>query len=242
MQGIDMGPKIWVIVAASRPEHIWRVIANYREQEYENKALIVVENGRAIGAYDGSLDVDIRMRSKANAGAARNEAIAWLKFNHPGDYWVSMDDDDYYGASYLTEHAEAAERGTVRGKWAGWTKFNNEVVYFGNSWSPEQDTDSLLGATIGAYIDETPFFPDDAESGEELQFCARARRKGLKVKTLTSANFCASREGHPDEHTHRANDRKYWSRFGRKGGVRVEGEWQDLIEQEPPSGPLESYA
>ena len=207
-----------------------RVLSNFSRQAYPNKRLLIVENGDACHAYSGD-DADCVLVSEAHQSSARNAGIAWLKRNRPDAYWVSMDDDDYYGEGYLSEHVLFAKPGRATGKWFGWYQFDSGLVYFGHGVPQYEPVPCLLGATIGSYVADAALFPE-VQTGEEGGYCSKMD----EVFALSTQHFCASREGDPNEHTHKASEKKLWRRAGWTG-VRVSGTWDQWVGGEPPAGP-----
>lgn len=228
-------PEIWVVVPFSRPEMRRQVLDNFYRQTYDNKRLCIIENGNGISTFTDDRDYDQILLSPRHQSHARNTAIKWLKKNHPLAYWVSMDDDDYYGPGYLTEHAEKAEYGRVSGKKASWVKFDSGLVYFGHHWSEDTEAPSLMGGTIGCYVSESPLFPIKV-AGEEFEFCEDARRSGMSILTTSQNHYCYDREGDPHGHAYKADENKMW-RVSGWTGVRVNGSCEQWISGPPPNGP-----
>lgn len=94
---------ITVLVPFSRPQNRQVVLANFTRQTHPAKSLLIVENGRGLGAWQGPGTV-LRAPHAHTAGAAKNAGMQYLR--KQGAQYVSvMDDDDYYSPGYLTEQA-----------------------------------------------------------------------------------------------------------------------------------------
>jgi hypothetical protein len=221
---------LWVVVAASRPDKAENVLGNYLRQGILSARLLIVENGDAVGLYEGLRSVDARIQSEAHHSLAKNAGLAWLRENHPGAYYVAMDDDDYYGTGYLAEHARKAERGVVRGKRNGWVQFDSGLHYFFRPGEEDDEAVSLSGGTIGGYVDEIPDFP--VQVAEEHGFCEEARARGLSVRYLSTKHYCYSREGDPKSHAWMAREEKVHRMLGSKS-VKVDGHWVEWVDTVP---------
>lgn len=228
-----MDPRIWVVVPFSRPENKTNVLDNFVRQRYAKKGLVIVENGDGIGTFAHGGDVTHLMISPTHQSHAKNRAIEFLQEKYPDDYWVCMDDDDYYGREYLQEHADFAERGVIRGKRNAWMEFDSTLVYFGHHWEPDTDAQSFVGGTMGSYLTDAQEFPL-VTVGEEAGFCQAARDAGLKVKTTTQSNFCYNRRGNPLSHTYQAPEERMWRSSGGTG-IRVLGSKRVWVMKPPPS-------
>lgn len=145
-----MEDQLNVIVPFSRPRFFNNVIQNFKSQNYKNKKLIVVENGEGINCFK---DIDcIRLSSECHHAHAKNEAISWLK-KHNGGWWVTMDDDDYYGPEYLTEISLNLNKANVIGKLSRF--FGNEDYTYLLSCQENQLVNTVLGATLVAKAEES---------------------------------------------------------------------------------------
>ena len=65
--------EVYVITAFSRPQFYNNIIENFKRQTFQNKHLIIVENGSAIGvAKDGTI-----LNSVSHVGSAKNTALRY---------------------------------------------------------------------------------------------------------------------------------------------------------------------
>lgn len=233
-----MGPRIWVVVPFSRPENKTNVLDNFARQSYENKKLVIVENGAGISTFSDDNEYDHILLSPAHQSHAKNRAIEFLQEEHPDDYWACMDDDDYYGREYLEEHAREAEHGVILGKKNAWIQFDSGLVYFGNSWNEGEASTSFVGGTMGSYLADAQEFP--IRCAEEHGFCEAARNKGLTTRLLSPFHFCYNRTGSPSNHAYQAREEKVWRHSGGKG-IRVLGSKKVWAPGPPPSNEPREY-
>lgn len=227
-----MGPRIWVVVPFSRPENKTNVLDNFARQSYKNANLVIVENGDGIGTFEHGGKVVHLMLSPTHQSHAKNRAIEFLKKTYPDDYWVCMDDDDYYGREYLQEHADNAEHGVILGKKTAWVQFDSGLVYFGDTWQEGDATESFIGGSMGSYLADAQEFP--IKCAEEHGFLEVARNKGLTARLLSQFHFCYNRTGNPNDHAYKAREEKVWRHMGGKG-IRVLGSKRVWVMKPPPS-------
>ena len=233
--GMSESLTVWTVVPFSRPAMRNRVLRNFHRQTYANKRLVIVENGDGVGSFvDEPYLYDHVILSQNHQSHAKNTAIDFLKKNHPDDYWCAMDDDDFYGPQYITEHSERAKHGRINGKRNAWVKFDSGLVYFGHHWKRYSAAKSFIGGTMGSYISDAQEFPV-VVAGEEAGFCESARSKGMDTLTTSSSNFCYNRLGDPSSHTFQADEEKVWRQSGGTG-IRVKGPWSTWVSGTPPVG------
>jgi hypothetical protein len=150
--------EIHIVVPLSRPEMVGRVRANLERQRLR-APVVVVENGAAIGACKAQgFTPDVLLTSGAHQSLARNAALAYLREHHVEAYWVSMDDDDYYGSEYVAEHAGLAKRGQCVGKSTHWIIFEGFGTVVLRPWASSGSGKHVNGATIGAFVADSPDF------------------------------------------------------------------------------------
>lgn len=176
---------VWVIVPFSRPENLSLVIANFKRQRFAGKKLVIVENGRALGAtqpFDGSWSktdlAPIVLSSERHQSIAKNTALHEIK-RHGGGFTVVMDDDDWYGPDFLTEACGYARTYDVVGK-------NRHLVSVdGHMWLCGRETRMreaswLTGGTIACWAETAPVYSMDRH-GEDARFCVAARKLGMSL-------------------------------------------------------------
>jgi hypothetical protein len=199
---------VWVVVPLSRPEMLPRVRENLSRQRFRAR-VCVVENGAAVGVCEAQGFVpDALLSSETHQSAARNEALFFLREKHPDAYWVSMDDDDYYGAEYVAEHAGLAKRGRMVGKSTHWVLFEGRFLALFRPWSSSGGgRHHCNGATIGAFVSESPEF-SMRDVGEDGIFTSTFRARGGKIWMSSPYHtaYCRRGDGRK-EHTFMCADK-----------------------------------
>ena len=189
-------PKVWVIVPLSRPRQLGFVHWQYERLRYQNKGLVIVESKHGRGACeDMGLVPSLLIQSDGSAGQCKNLALDMLEDVGASGYWVTMDDDDFYGADYLDAHLELHRKTgcpITMGKYEylisqkGLVKFKHSSM-------------TTLGASIGGVLPaQNRFLTRDV--GEEAGMLSDRS----KVATA-SLPVAASRLGNPENHTWRAS-------------------------------------
>lgn len=159
---------------------ISRVRANLKRQVAPTRA-VIVENGSAVGACKAAgWEPDVLLQSGTHQSLARNAALDYLQSEHPGAYWVSMDDDDWYSPYYVEEHLSLAERGKLVGKTTHWVLFEEKALCLFRPWQQNGSAKGLNGATLGCYVADAPRFGMKGV-GEDTDFCYRFLGKGGRV-------------------------------------------------------------
>jgi hypothetical protein len=169
----------WVIVPFSRPENLNTVLCNFNRQKFPFKKLVLVENGRALGASKGFYALEksaLILTSEAHQSVAKNTAIAEIR-KRGGGFCVTMDDDDWYGPQYLDEACGYAKTYDVIGK------SRHFVSMDGNLWLCSRETANrpagwLTGGTIACWAENAPEYPV-SKWGEDALFCMLALKLGM---------------------------------------------------------------
>lgn len=114
-------PSIDVICVSRRPSHLDRALDNYRRQTCPNTRLTFVANSDAFD-WDGVESALnelagarlLRLPERLTLGDCLNEAVAATD----GDFFAKFDDDDHYGANYLSDMVLATRfaHATIYGK------------------------------------------------------------------------------------------------------------------------------
>ena len=173
---------ITVIVPFSRPQFFDNVVENFQRQTYPDKKLIVVENGEGIGYFQ---DLGcIVLTSGRHHALAKNEAINWMK-RHDGGWWVTMDDDDYYGPHYLAEVAENTSKADVLGKRDRF--FSDTKSLFLMERRERIDSVGLLGATLAARSEDSCELKK--ETHDDMLFVDDMAAQGAKIRATSKFHF-----------------------------------------------------
>lgn len=192
------------MVPLSRPEMLPRVRDNLACQRVRPR-VCVVENGRAVGAcLAAGFQPDALLSSEPHQSVARNTALEHLQTKVPDSYWVAMDDDDLYGPEYVAEHVGLAKHGTLVGKTTHWVLFEERFLAVFRPWECNGSARHLNGATLGAFVRESPPFPIMG-CGEDGAFASAFRARGGKTYHSSSYHtaYCRRGDGRGD-HTFQA--------------------------------------
>lgn len=226
--------RIAFICPFSRPANAGRVLANYRWQQWENRLLVVVENGPGLGGFALPADtgwsysrtstragsVVLLRTSKAGVSAAKNTALDWLAANAPDAIWSTMDDDDWYGPAYSVEVAHGATMGTPlwgKGSWFCHPVARECLWLIGRQ--PELALVPYLhGATLSGNVGDGLRFDETKMVGEDYDLCRRVRDKGNLWSTSRN-HYCWVRHDGVG-HTFDATDRMLRQRFATMGVTR----------------------
>jgi hypothetical protein len=185
---------ITVIAPHARPEFAANLLANSVRQKVKHH-LVVVENGAALGSFAAREGVTVVSSAVAHQAAARNAGLTWLRANG-GGAWAMFDDDDYYGADYLSdvEHALSSSGAVAVGKPWSFVMFDDGLWRFSKGkehcWA---DSFSLTGGSLaGASTDvvEFPTRPDD-----DVGWCAAMRARGARLWSGSPFHYCYDRRG-----------------------------------------------
>jgi glycosyltransferase involved in cell wall biosynthesis len=221
--------EVWAVVPLSRPQMAARVRDNLERQVFPTRA-VVVENGPGIGACRSiGFSPDVLLTSEQHQSHARNAALKWLREHRPEAYWVAMDDDDYYSPEYSAEHAGLAKRGRLVGKSTAWVLFEDWFLALFRPWNSSGSGTACNGATIGAFIADSPDFLV-REVGEDGAFCGLFRQRGGKV-WLSSPHhtaYCRRGDGR-GEHTFKSVHSDFVRWMG-SSGLAFPPDRLDLVE------------
>lgn len=99
-------PEVSIITSTNKGKYIHNIFANYTRFNYLSKELIIILNNNTLDINDyklkaqGLKDVRIfQLDESCTLGECLNFGIENSRYN----YISKMDDDDYYGANYLTD-------------------------------------------------------------------------------------------------------------------------------------------
>ena len=181
--------EVYIVVPLSRPKMLGRVLENFHRQEFTKKYLVLIENGAAEGccASEGVVP-DILLSCERDVGLARQTGVEAVR--ERGGYMAFMDDDDYYGAGYITEVVQHAQRGQVTGK-ANYLVHDHVAKQFRLfEWSKESSVVSLVhGATMSCWADEAEDFPTGQRWAEDTVWQGRMREAGKTIYSTSRYNY-----------------------------------------------------
>jgi hypothetical protein len=188
---------VTVIVPFSRPEYALRTLQNFERQLYPDKRLWIVENGPAIGTWARlSLPADRVLTSRAHQSHARNVGLNELR-STGGGYWAGFDDDDWYGAEYLTEIAAQADKANVVGKRQHFIGIDDRYLFLFLDHLQSRYTIALTGGALAAWSEESVDFPIQRVA-EDIGWCSLMRRAGARIYNTSAYHYLYRRctDGH----------------------------------------------
>ncbi len=206
-------PVVTVLAATNRPERLRNLLDNVRRQVHQPVELIILLNS---DAFD---------RSKVERAAAgmREVRIASLPesytlaecLNHGidmarGEFIAKFDDDDYYGAHYLSDLL-LATRYTDAGVIGKRTYFchleGTDDMALRFPGKSHRHVEFVHGATLlirRSVLDEVRFTP--VRQGTDTIFLRECRAKGYRIYSADPYNFIHVRHADLDSHTWKIND------------------------------------
>jgi glycosyltransferase involved in cell wall biosynthesis len=213
-----MSATIWCVVPFSRPQNLELVRRQFISQSYQNKKLVIVENGSAIGSCKrAGFEPDLLLTSRTHQSYAKNEALLALKEKHGDDYWTTTDDDDYYGPGYLEELAQSLGKGEVIGKSRSFIRLSDGRLYLIDKWAENELGDSIVhGPTITARIKDSLLFQVE-DWGEDLDWAEEMKRLGARVYSTSRYNWCYFRSSDGEGHAWCVSDNEI--RFANSGAM-----------------------
>lgn len=148
----------------------------------------------------------LRLESRG-VSPARNAAVAFFKRRCRGRDWITqMDCDDFYGASYLQETADAMKVGRLVGKPMAFV-FDRGLMLVNPRELPGPITlpDSLSGACQAAHVADMRPYPLTRQ-GEDGLLCDELSKAGIELYRTSIYHYCYMRDG--GEHTWKIDIRK----------------------------------
>lgn len=221
-------PRVSIILATHRVERIEACQRNIAAQNYPNLEVIIVLNNDAYDEtsvqelFAGMRDLQIlRVPSFRNLGTCINLGVT----HATGAYIAKMDDDDFYGPSYISDLVLAAlESGAdITGKKAAFYFFEDGQEYcfrgaaFRNRWlwpltherghticsdSISTYCSTVAGASLLVARDVIRRIPFDeaAPRGTDTIFQLACRRAGFTTYVSDEFNFCYVRHACVQQH------------------------------------------
>lgn len=110
--GVNEFPKVSVVTPTYRREKLKSCLDTFQRQSYPNRELVIVFNGNALPSLsEAGVDTPMKNVKIMNvpgdlfAGACMNQG----HLQATGDYCFRMDDDDHYGANYISDMVLSAK-------------------------------------------------------------------------------------------------------------------------------------
>ncbi|QIZ10663.1 glycosyltransferase family 2 protein [Priestia megaterium] len=222
---------ISIIACTNREKFVSNIIANFQKQTLREKELILVLNSSKMNFKQIERELEetklnsqlIQFPDEMSLGECLNKGAERANFEYLG----KMDDDDYYGNSYLTEAFEALTqtKAEVVGKSSFYIYFKKKQElrlynpHHENSWiinngqNLYKTAHFLSGATLIFKKDllKKIAFPH-VNQGEDSGFQRRCFEKHVKMYSLSKDHYVYVRSGLPHHHTSDATERMLRSR------------------------------
>ena len=212
-------PGVSVVMPVMRPRNVVRAVANFARQSHPDKELLLVLN-------NAHFDLD-RIRETVRSvehvqvleipgaptlGACLNEGVRQAS----GRYVAKMDDDDHYGAEYLSDLVLAARfsGAEIAGKATYYAYVESRdvmalrVVESEHAW-----VSGVTGATLFVERDVLTRVPfRNVETSEDLGFARDASLAGCRAYSADRFNYVAVRRVDKASHTWKMSDDRFLER------------------------------
>lgn len=203
-------PGIDAVLVTNRPEFLPAALDNIRRQDHPSVRLVLVTNSDAFDhaeverrAAEFTDAVVIHMPPSATLGECLNAALA----QSSGEYFAKFDDDDWYGASYLSDLllAFGYTDASIVGKRSCYTYLEgrDETVlrYEGHEF---EWTSYVMGGTLLVRRSAARGIPfRSLPHGTDTQFLKECTEAGLRVFAADRFNFLMHRRADVQSHTWR---------------------------------------
>jgi polysaccharide pyruvyl transferase WcaK-like protein/predicted peroxiredoxin len=241
-----------IITCTMRNEFMENLFQNYQRQVWDNKELIIILNHDDMNIrlwkekakeYD-SVSV-YQKPNKVTLGECLNMGVKQAKY----DYIAKFDDDDYYGAYYLTGIMQAFKNteADIVGKTTTYCYFEQTKELLMRSPNNENKfVERVKGPTlvIKKHVFDKVKFPN-VNTKEDSLFLKECRKKGFKIYSTDRYNFTYFRR-YFNQHTSLISDNKIFknSKFiayteDYKEFVNKKDFWGDCHENSSNSPPKE---
>ncbi|WML49010.1 glycosyltransferase family A protein [Neobacillus sp. PS3-34] len=214
---------ISVVACTNREWFLKNIISNFQKQTIRNKELLIILHSLKIDVLKvrevlekTTLDYSLlHFSEEMTLGECLNKGGQLAKY----DFIAKMDDDDYYGANYLSEAFDALTQTNAMmvGKASFYIYFKQqqELRLFNpnreNLWikknSSNQCSCLLSGATLSfkKELFNTVTFPS-INQGEDTVFQKSCLENGIKILSLSKNDYAYFRYSFPHHHTSDATD------------------------------------
>lgn len=221
-----------IVLATNRPHQLDHAIAQVARQKHSPLQLVLVTHGfqrediPRLAREAGLEDVEVRSADRSmTLGACLNIGIEAAD----GKFIAKMDDDNLYGADYLSDlmFSFAFAGAQIVGKGAHHVFLENSgrtLLRFDHL--EHTRTRFIQGGTILGTRDALAALRfADIPRGVDTDLLKRARKRQLGIYSADRFNFVSVRSGRPDEHTWKIEDED----LERTGKVAIEGPPDDRI-------------
>ena len=209
-------PSVSVVTSTCRPKNVTHALENFARQSYQEKELLLVLN-------NASFDTDairaqarafpnvrvLQMEGQPTLGACLNRAVREAS----GAYIAKMDDDDHYGARYISDmmlaavfsDAEILGKGTYFAHLEGPNKMALRELRVDH-----QHTDMVAGSSLTVRreaLERITF--QNRNNGEDTAFLREAAQAGCRIYSADRFNYVMVRRANPTQHTWKIEDAEF---------------------------------
>lgn len=188
----------WMVTGLHQPGWLANAVANYARQTHAGKRLIIVENGKGLGAAADCVGLPgvVVLQSESGPAQPLNAALSWLREHaSPDDWFCKADSDDAYFPAYLDSILEAVEAGAdYAGRSSLYIRTTDNRLWYVEG---KQDAYVFHGPTIAARIGSALDFPEVKDWAEDAEWCLAMHRAGESCVALPPEHVCYQRHaGH----------------------------------------------
>ena len=212
-------PGVSVVMPVMRPRNVVRAVANFARQSHPDKELLLVLNNAHFDRdhiRETVRSVEhvqvLEMPGAPTLGACLNEGVRLAS----GWYVAKMDDDDHYGAEYLSDLVLAARfsGAEITGKATYYAYVESRdvmalrVVESEHAW-----VSGVTGATLFVERDVLARVPfRNVGASEDLFFARDARSAGCRAYSADRFNYVMVRRRDRASHTWKMSDDRFLER------------------------------
>ena len=212
-------PGVSVVMPVMRPRNVMRAVANFVRQSHPDKELLLVLNNAHFDRdriRESVRSVEhvqvLELPGAPTLGECLNEGVRQAS----GRYVAKMDDDDHYGAEYLSDLALAARfsGAEITGKATYYAYVESRdvmalrVVESEHAW-----VSGVTGATLFVERDVLTRVPfRNVETSVDLRFARDARSAGCRAYSADRFNYVAVRRRDRASHTWKMSDDRFLER------------------------------
>lgn len=234
------GERIAALLVTMRPDRLQGCIERFRNDLYPAKELVVVVHGDDVNGglcrslvRDGEPIRILQAGTNRSLGACLNFAASQTD----APYWTKMDDDDLYGAQYLSDVMRYQRLGDfeVFGKPPVFNYLeSSEELLWDVEWARHANllhqasiarSALVAGGTLGGRrqaLERVPFC-ERRRGGSDSDFIRRCYDAGMDVLAMDGFNFVRCRSAQAGFHTWTVDEDEFRARSIRVGGFEDVG-------------------
>ncbi|WP_171239801.1 glycosyltransferase family A protein [Ruegeria sp. HKCCA5491] len=212
-EGFDT-PLVSSILVTKRPHLLKQCLETFRKQTWPNKELILIFNSTSIPEDLPEMNENeqlFAMPEAANIGECLNRGIEYSS----GRYWVKMDDDDFYSATYIEETVAyfRSTQSEVVGRQSAYFYFDGEgqtfarSIVFDRCFRLQSMRGHVSGATLSAdKARVSSRFSMKYRNSNDSEWIGGLIKAGVRVFSGDSTSMVVYRDADVKKHTWMAKD------------------------------------